>query len=110
MVMHELATNAAKHGALSTQNGRVEIAWRLEPRAVPERFTISWIERDGPPVVTPMRQGFGSTVIKNMIELSLDGEATLDYAPSGIVWRFACRSNKALDRANANHISRKDPT
>jgi len=110
MVMHELATNAAKHGALSTQNGRVEIAWRLEPRAVPERFTISWIERDGPPVVTPIRQGFGSTVIKNMIELSLDGEATLDYAPSGIVWRFACRSNKALDRANANHISRKDPT
>ena len=51
MVVHELSTNAVKHGALSGQEGCVEIAWRMENGGADERFTISWIERGGPPVV-----------------------------------------------------------
>ena len=53
MVVHELATNAAKHGALSNQDGRVEIAWQVKSDTADERFTISWIERGGPPVAGP---------------------------------------------------------
>jgi PAS domain S-box-containing protein len=97
MVVHELATNAAKHGALSGQDGRVEIAWQVNNCGAEERFTMSWIERGGPPVVAPAHRGFGSTVIKSMAELSLDGEIQLDFAPSGLMWRLACPATKILD-------------
>jgi PAS domain S-box-containing protein len=97
MVLHELATNAAKHGALSDQFGRVDIAWQVENCEAEERFTISWIERDGPAVVAPPHRGFGSTVIKSMAELSLDGEVQLDFSPSGLIWLLACPATKILD-------------
>jgi PAS domain S-box-containing protein len=97
MVVHELATNAAKHGALSGQDGRVEIAWQVNNCGAEERFTMSWIERGGPLVVAPAHRGFGSTVIKSMAELSLDGEIQLDFAPSGLMWRLACPATKILD-------------
>ena len=102
MVVHELATNAAKHGALSNQDGRVEIAWQVKNGTADERFTISWIERGGPPVVAPANRGYGSTVIKSMAELSLDGEVQLDFAPSGLIWRLACPATKILDDAAAD--------
>jgi PAS domain S-box-containing protein len=97
MVVHELATNAAKHGALSSQDGHVEIAWQVKNGGADERFTMSWIERGGPPVVAPTHRGFGSTVIKSMAELSLDGEIQLDFAPSGLFWQLACPATKILD-------------
>ena len=99
MVLHELATNAAKHGALSDQLGRVDIAWQVESREADERFTISWTERGGPPAVSPAHLGFGSTVIKGMAELSLDGEVQLDFAPSGLIWHFSCPASKITDRS-----------
>jgi PAS domain S-box-containing protein len=97
MVMHELATNAAKHGALSNRDGRVEITWQLNNGAASERFMMSWIERGGPPVADPTHRGFGSTVVKSMAELSLDGEIELDFAASGLIWRLACPATKILD-------------
>jgi PAS domain S-box-containing protein len=97
MIVHELATNSAKHGALSNLDGRVEIAWQVKNGAADEQFTISWIERGGPPVVAPTHRGFGSTVIKSMAELSLDGEVQLEFAPSGLIWRLACPATKILD-------------
>ena len=57
---------------------------RSRTASADEQFTISWIERGGPPVVAPTHRGFGSTVIKSMAELSLDGEVQLDFAPSGL--------------------------
>ena len=99
MVIHELATNAAKHGALSNQEGSVEIAWELENGTADERFTISWIERGGPPVMAPAHRGYGSTVIKSMAELSLDGQVQLDYAASGLSWRLMCPTPRILDDA-----------
>jgi two-component sensor histidine kinase len=90
MIVHELATNAIKHGALSDDVGRVAIAWQIEKAAVEERFAMSWIESGGPPVVAPGHSGFGSTVIKRIAELSLDGEVQLVFAPSGLIWRLAC--------------------
>jgi PAS domain S-box-containing protein len=97
MVMHELATNAAKHGALSNQKGVVEITWE---RAVEQgRFAISWIERGGPPVVPPTHSGYGSTVITRMAELNLDGAVDLDFASSGLVWNLSCPVAKVLEGA-----------
>jgi len=97
MVIHELATNAAKHGALSNQDGCVEIAWHLENGTVEDRFIISWSERGGPPVeVTPQR-GYGSTVIRSMAELSFDGQVQLDFAPSGLFWRLMCPAARMLE-------------
>jgi two-component sensor histidine kinase len=60
-VLHELATNAAKYGALSNDSGRVEIHWTVNGE-----FTLSWTECGGPDVVPPKRRGFGSTVVKTM--------------------------------------------
>jgi PAS domain S-box-containing protein len=99
MVIHELATNAAKHGALSNQEGCVEIAWQLENGAVGDRFIISWIERAGPPVMAPTHRGYGSIVIKSMAELSLDGEVQLEFATPGLLWRLMCPASRILDDA-----------
>jgi two-component sensor histidine kinase/PAS domain-containing protein len=85
MVFHELATNAAKHGALSQAKGCVEVDWRLEA----ERLEVTWRERRGPPVTPPQRRGFGSRLIKAALETELRGSASLDYAPDGLSCRLA---------------------
>jgi two-component sensor histidine kinase len=96
MVVHELATNAAKHGALSNQQGAVEVTWCREDD---KRFAIKWLERGGPPVVPPPHRGYGSTVIKSMAELNLDGEVHLDFAPSGLRWNLSCPAATVLEGA-----------
>jgi PAS domain S-box-containing protein len=93
LTLHELATNAGKYGALSTDAGRVEVSWQSEG----DVFTMSWTERDVPPVQPPKRRGFGSTVIDSMAKLATDGDVQLDYAPSGLVWRLRCPAAKALE-------------
>jgi signal transduction histidine kinase/DNA-binding response OmpR family regulator len=98
MVMHELATNAAKHGALSTSDGRIDITWSVEiDGALEPPFTISWREHGGPTVQEPARRGFGSTVISKMVERSVHGEVVLDYAPSGLTWRLTCPAARITD-------------
>jgi two-component sensor histidine kinase len=93
LALHKLATNASKLGSLSVDAGRVEVCWQLDD----DIFAMSWTERDGPPVSPPQRRGFGTTVMKAMIERSLDGRVDLDYAPSGITWRFASAAANALE-------------
>ena len=97
MVIHELATNAAKHGALSNQDGCVEVAWQLENGTAEGQFIISWIERGGPPVEEPPQRGYGSNVIKSVAELSFDGQVQLDFAASGLFWRLMCPAARILD-------------
>jgi two-component sensor histidine kinase len=84
MLFHELATNAAKHGALTGQDGRVEVAWRVRKQADGPELEIDWQERDGPPVTPPSRRGFGSRLIERSLQGQLGGEAALDYAPDGL--------------------------
>ncbi|MBX3500354.1 MAG: response regulator [Alphaproteobacteria bacterium] len=96
MVVNELATNAVKHGALSGEHGRVAVAWQIDGGDIDGRFTMSWLERSGPPVAAPERRGFGSTVIKSMAELSLDASVELDFASSGLTWRLACPTTRVL--------------
>jgi PAS domain S-box-containing protein len=92
LALHELATNAGKYGALSTDSGRVDIRWSCDSGTL----TMSWTERDGPPVSAPERRGFGTIVMKAMAERSLDGTVDLDYTPSGLMWRLACPAANAL--------------
>lgn len=100
MVVHELSTNAVKHGALSTAEGRVEIAWRIDESDAGDGFTMSWIEKGGPPVAPPGHRGFGTTVITKMTEMSLGGKVELHYAPGGLVWRLNCPAKNVLEPAN----------
>jgi light-regulated signal transduction histidine kinase (bacteriophytochrome)/CheY-like chemotaxis protein len=80
LVLHELATNAAKYGALSVRAGRLSLQWTRDAAGDCE---ISWIERDGPPVKPPGRLGFGSMLIGRSIPYDLGGESDIDYLPSG---------------------------
>jgi two-component system, chemotaxis family, CheB/CheR fusion protein len=96
LALHELATNAGKYGALSTDSGRVDIRWSCDSGTL----TMSWTERDGPPVSVPERCGFGTIVMKAMAERSLDGTVGLDYAPSGVMWRLTCPAANALSAGN----------
>jgi PAS domain S-box-containing protein len=93
LALHELATNAAKYGALSVDGGRVDVSWQLEG----DKFVMSWIERSGPLVSTPERRGFGSTVVDSMAKLSVGGEVQLDYAPGGLMWRLTCPAANAVE-------------
>jgi PAS domain S-box-containing protein len=101
LVLHELATNAGKYGALSTDKGRVNVCWGIESNT----FSMSWIESDGPPVSTPERRGFGTMVMEAMAEQSVDGAVDLDYAPSGLTWRLTCPAANALEPREREQIS-----
>jgi PAS domain S-box-containing protein len=102
LVLHELATNAGKYGALSTEAGQVEIRWEV---AGDDTFAMSWTERDGPPVSTPTRRGFGTVVIEAMTGYSMDGAVDLDYAPSGLTWRLTCPAARSLERGEHKQSS-----
>jgi HAMP domain-containing protein/two-component sensor histidine kinase len=97
MIIHELATNATKYGALSNNLGHVEIRWHAHEGEENEVFTISWTERGGPTVVAPRHRGFGSTVVKTMAEASLDGDVALEFPPTGLRWHLVCPTSKVLD-------------
>jgi two-component sensor histidine kinase len=82
---HELATNAAKHGALSVPEGRVEIAWTVaRAEGGPCTVEILWRERGGPPVRRSERRGFGSRLIESGLAREFGAEVALDFAPEGV--------------------------
>jgi two-component sensor histidine kinase len=86
MILHELATNAAKYGALSAEDGRVEIAWRTEPGG---GLRLTWREHDGPPPPQALATtGFGSRLITELSR-QLGGEATREWTPTGLAFELA---------------------
>jgi two-component sensor histidine kinase len=84
MVLHELATNAAKYGALSEERGRIEIDWTLADDDGAAELRISWRERDGPTVAPPRRRGFGLTMIERSLGAEPGSAVGLDFAPEGL--------------------------
>ena len=88
MVFHEMATNAAKYGALSNESGLVHLTWALEPTSQGDRLRLLWQESDGPPVTPPRRKGFGSRLIEGGLAQDLEGEVHLDFEPAGLVCRI----------------------
>jgi PAS domain S-box-containing protein len=87
LALHELATNAAKHGALSAPGGKVRIQWSVEHigAETPPEVTVRWTETGGPPVTAPTSNGFGSRLL-TVTARELGGKMAVDYRPSGLEW------------------------
>ncbi len=97
MALHELATNAAKYGALSNGEGQVRISWHVDVAKQPT-FSMSWLEEGGPKVSPPRRKGFGQIVIGRMAEAAVNGTAEIDYRESGLFWKLSAPFADALGR------------
>ena len=80
LALHELATNAAKYGALSRPEGRVELCWEARNG----QLHLSWIESRGPRVAPPSRQGFGSRLLSDGLSSDLGGDTRLEFAADGV--------------------------
>jgi two-component sensor histidine kinase len=87
IAVHELLTNAAKYGALSTDGGHVSVAWRRERTGDgASRIIMTWIESGGPPVMAPAKAGFGTLMLERMIKSALGGQVSMDFAREGFSW------------------------
>lgn len=96
LALHELATNAAKYGALSNAAGHVELTWAIEHNAPGgPRLRLLWEEIGGPPVKPPTRRGFGSTMIERSLKSYFRGEAKMEYRPSGLRFEIECELDVA---------------
>jgi len=80
LALHELATNAAKHGALSVQSGKLSLAWEFQP----DKLVLRWTEDGGPKIKPPSARSFGLKVIRASVEQQLGGETTFEWNPSGL--------------------------
>ncbi|WP_372619893.1 sensor histidine kinase [Falsiroseomonas sp.] len=90
-VFHELAMNAAKHGALSTPEGRIHVEWSLASKEEPQMVTLTWSEHGGPPVSAPPRRGFGTRLVERSVVNELGGRLETEYRPEGLVLRMRFR-------------------
>jgi two-component sensor histidine kinase len=88
MVIHELVTNAAKYGALSSPDGNVSVTWDV-PSADSKILTITWREVGGPPVAGPVQSSYGSTLVRDLIPHELDGVVDLTFPTEGACCKIA---------------------
>ncbi|MEZ0253252.1 MAG: PAS domain-containing protein, partial [Methylobacteriaceae bacterium] len=87
--LHELATNAAKYGALSNESGMVDLRWHVVHEGDAPRFCLTWSEQGGPTILAqPSRRGFGSRLIERSFAAEVGGEVKLTYAPTGLTCRL----------------------
>ena len=89
MAIHELATNAAKYGALSVPEGDVTVTWTVERRGDHEHLALDWVEQNGPPVMEPGKRGFGTILIERGLAHDLAGEAKVQFLPGGVRARLS---------------------
>lgn len=88
LALHELATNAAKYGALSTPSGTVSVGWKVIAVEGPPHLSFTWREAGGPAVSPPSRKGFGTTLLEQALAYELGGEADLRFEPGGVVFEM----------------------
>lgn len=88
LIFHELVTNASKYGSLSSDKGRIDVDWTVRAQGNRTMVDLRWRESDGPPVKPPSQAGFGSTLVSRSARYELDGEADIEYAPTGLVCRL----------------------
>lgn len=99
MAFHELATNAAKYGALSSPGGIIEVTWAAAAESNDRSLKILWRERGGPAVVAPERRGFGRRLIERSIAHELGGRLEMDFSPAGL----ECTIQVPLDAPHEAH-------
>ena len=90
LIVHELAVNATKHGALSGDQGRIDVTWEAEEEPGATVLTLTWRESGGPPVKPPERTGFGSDLLRRLTE-SGGSQHRMDFEPAGLVCVFSLR-------------------
>lgn len=105
LALHELATNASKHGALSRIKGQVSIRWLLNEQT--QRIHLRWRESGGPVVAPPRRRGFGHVVIERIVPRALEGSSSLDFLPEGVSWTFEFPARECEIPSNATPFDRK---
>ena len=98
LALHELATNAAKYGALSVADGRVAITWSVEMGET-DQLKLRWQESGGPVVNTPTRKGFGSRLIESLLAAELNGKVHVSYEPSGLICEVDAAAGIGWDQA-----------
>jgi two-component sensor histidine kinase len=106
MVLHELATNAAKYGALSTKGGHVMITWERRLQGQPTDLILNWKEFGGPPVATPEKSSFGTSTIRDLIPYEFGGSVDLALAPEGV----RCRIELPADWLGSNSAPNSEVT
>ena len=99
LILHELATNALKYGALSNPEGHVDLTWTYDPAT--RGLVGVWTETGGPPVSEPTRKGFGSRLIERSLRGELKGAAVMDYRPEGLICTLGARLPETLDDKSA---------
>ena len=97
MALHELATNAAKYGALSIETGKIHIYWDIINKDEDEIFEFNWVESEGPKVEQPTRRGFGSRMIEQALAGYFNGSAELSYKPEGLSFVLKSASKGLTD-------------
>jgi PAS domain S-box-containing protein len=100
MAIHELATNSLKYGALSSADGTVSVEWTCDKAR--GSFAIDWRDKGGPQVQPPTRDGFGTTLIRDLPRAKLDANVTLEFPPDGVVWTLEGENLLAGDAAQPN--------
>jgi len=113
MVLHELATNAAKYGALSSKEGRVTIRWdqQLKEHGHPPSLVLEWRESGGPRVVAPKVPGYGTSTIRDLVPYEFGGTVDLGFSPEGVRCRLELPANW-LTHSNegpASNVSHPSP-
>jgi PAS domain S-box-containing protein len=88
LVLHELATNAVKHGALSAPDGRIEVVWHVDGQSDGPTLGLRWREVGGPAVAAPTRSGFGRNLVEQAVAHELGGEARLEFPPEGAAYEL----------------------
>jgi two-component system CheB/CheR fusion protein len=89
IAVHELATNAVRHGTLSVVSGEVSVSWHIETGAASTSLVLEWHESGGPAVVPPSRRGFGLSLLQRSVSEELGGTASVTFNPDGLKARFS---------------------
>jgi len=106
MALRELATNAAKYGALSAAEGSVRIEWDVVGHGEHARLKMRWSEQGGPTVASPQKRGFGHTVMVAMVKHALNADVRLEYLPSGAIWELVAPTEWTLDTSGGDPANR----
>jgi two-component sensor histidine kinase len=104
MIVHEIATNATKYGALSNESGTVTLDWTVVEEAPLRRLRLTWTETGGPHVAAPVQRGFGSRLIERSVRDQLVGDATVDFLPRGVLYTLNCSLDPASDPDRGGEI------
>jgi two-component sensor histidine kinase/DNA-binding response OmpR family regulator len=104
LALHELATNAAKYGALSQASGKLELNWEVQPQAI----LVNWRETGGPSTRAPRQTGFGTRIITSSVERQLGGRATFDWLVEGLSCMLLVPRSQSMDRHGEVAAERPD--